>query len=655
MAKTIPFASTDGAGSSKSSVRRSQRQAESTNRPRRKRCIAVPPNPRKRGPSAGLLSLLATIAASSSTVDGSPTPPPFLCPSLDTVNVPILQVDQPVIPVHPRIPRSANPSIPLRNIRRGVPDKFEQGDDGVWRKATAYTLYGSTVCPSCREPTNAVSSADDQMQSPADPQSSASSTPSYDIRDSLPQGWQPLEGSSEGRTTLILALSLSLAFFICFFIIGCLFWRKTIRRKRKDNKDVESRRRQRDVFTAEEEAKEIVEREAKIKQKIWARATARWKANARYSARQRRGKRAIASIRASQANHSTTSFEYSQSQDRLTTVQSSRSSSRCSSRRSSIDSLHEDGVADTTAGTLSVVDTEPLDVFPSISVNPPPSNSHASPPAYRQRHSIRPSDTDGLSNSPCDQTHHSPGLFASHVSSRRPSHSSIHPIPEPLNLRLDPEPYPSSLHAAHVATDDKTILARLADFASAPPGTDSSTTAESSAVQLSVPEWHDEELDDFHHASTSHNPIPRSRSCSPEPLFPLPPSKGKMVAPDFYEYPFTFEEMSALGPESEPSAPPFEEGISPINLPRLDDTTLIPSAPPLLDEDTPDSYPTAPEWNYPVHQHIDAEDAEKNAQPLHDSTADSEQQYITDTSDSLPPPPVQGPVSSDGIPPGYYP
>jgi len=101
----------------------------------------------------------------------------------------------------------------------------------------------------------------------------------------LPPGWQPLEKSSEARTTLILALSLVLASFICFFVIGCLFWRKTVKRRYKG--DVEKARRRRRVVVEEDEEEEEEERE-KEKERSWARATARWKANVRQRYRKRR-------------------------------------------------------------------------------------------------------------------------------------------------------------------------------------------------------------------------------------------------------------------------------------------------------------------------------------------------------------------------------
>lgn len=93
-------------------------------------------------PSSGLLALLATVAASSSTVEGIPLP--FLCPSLDSSS-----------PVARHIPRDdpldvfiqPSPSPIKRRLRkRYVPVKFERADDGHWRRVETYSLYGSTMC-----------------------------------------------------------------------------------------------------------------------------------------------------------------------------------------------------------------------------------------------------------------------------------------------------------------------------------------------------------------------------------------------------------------------------------------------------------------------------------------------------------------------------
>jgi len=69
-------------------------------------------------PSSTLLSILAIIASSTANA----APPTFLCPSLNYKSSPTI------------------PSTPRR-----IPSKFEQGEDGRWRRVDSYTLYGSTV------------------------------------------------------------------------------------------------------------------------------------------------------------------------------------------------------------------------------------------------------------------------------------------------------------------------------------------------------------------------------------------------------------------------------------------------------------------------------------------------------------------------------
>jgi len=96
----------------------------------------------------------------------------------------------------------------------------------------------------------------------------------------------------------------------------------------------------------------------------------------------------------------------------------------------------------------------------------------------------------------------------------------------------------------------------------------------STELVISAPVWDDQVPEGDYPHGASRDPPP-----SPH-VFPAPPSKGKMAAPDFYDYPYSFE----LDFEAEPSAPPFEEhGVS----------APVPSAPPLLDEVSP----SAPDWD----------------------------------------------------------
>jgi len=94
-------------------------------------------------PSSTLLSLLATLA-STSTADASPTPPTFLCPSLESDFSPdVCSYKRAASPVD-----NENDDDTLSK-RSWLPDKYVEGADGVWRKAESYTLYGATVASNC--------------------------------------------------------------------------------------------------------------------------------------------------------------------------------------------------------------------------------------------------------------------------------------------------------------------------------------------------------------------------------------------------------------------------------------------------------------------------------------------------------------------------
>lgn len=97
-------------------------------------------------PSPGLLSLLATVVASSSTVDGSPLS--FLCPSLggEEVISPISRHSNTFNPTSSAATTSSTERRRIENRRQRLPPKYETGDDGLWRKANTYSLYGSTMC-----------------------------------------------------------------------------------------------------------------------------------------------------------------------------------------------------------------------------------------------------------------------------------------------------------------------------------------------------------------------------------------------------------------------------------------------------------------------------------------------------------------------------
>lgn len=104
------------------------------------------PRPRSQAaPSLSILSLLATLA-SSSTVHGSPTPPSFLCPSLESGDIAECNVAKRAPTQVSRPPHTFDPR--HTHAPRNVPDRFSKQADGAWRRVGSYTLYGSTM-PAC--------------------------------------------------------------------------------------------------------------------------------------------------------------------------------------------------------------------------------------------------------------------------------------------------------------------------------------------------------------------------------------------------------------------------------------------------------------------------------------------------------------------------
>lgn len=459
-------------------------------------------------------------------------------------------------------------------------------------------------------------------------------TSNIELHDSLPAGWDPPPPPNEGRTTLILALSLVLAFFICFFIIGCLFWRKNVRRKHKDGDlEMKARRKSRSGSATPISAQPQVDlgKDAKVKQKIWARATARWKANARYTARQRKGRRPV-SIHSHHLESTTTlspSIPVNAPNDEaLDSTSPTQPVSRSVSRRSSVRSLR-----DISPSNQPPEGTDNPQTLPSITVDSSP-DVPSSPPAYRQGTLVTPIIIPPGGLSVPDE--HTGSVLRT-------------PSPHPSRLSFGAQPFEAksstqsqetdspqlSVHAAHVATDDKALLARLADLAERPP-MEVEDSAESSH-QISAPVWEDEQLEDFVQVPESSEPD-TSGSASQCP-FPPPPSKGKMAEPSFYSYRYSFEEFSeSIEPILEPSAPPFEAPGAPVT----SDMIMVPSAPPLPEDGLHlEAYPSAPQFE------VVAEGNTEQVLPGSDANENADHQPNQSTATSRP--------LSEGTLPGYQP
>lgn len=135
------------ASSSKPSLFKHQDPSPLSYRSRQRGHRASRQSSQKAGPSSSLLTLLASLA-SASTVYGSPAPPPFLCPTLESGDV----GDCP-LPSRPSTSQTPVTKVfldePTQTILpRHVPDRYSRQADGVWRRVESYTLYGSTM-PAC--------------------------------------------------------------------------------------------------------------------------------------------------------------------------------------------------------------------------------------------------------------------------------------------------------------------------------------------------------------------------------------------------------------------------------------------------------------------------------------------------------------------------
>ena len=267
----------------------------------------------------------------------------------------------------------------------------------------------------------------------------------------------------------------------------------------------------------------------RTKPKIWQLA---WKPNLRH-VRQRKGKRVVTASSRSQISLP----------------------SRTSSQRSSVVSLSDDLSEDEspTPTSLSAISTPTISPIATL------------PPAYHHEGQELPVIYSNIS----------------HANSHDRQSSSF-----AVNSST-----PNSLRAAHVATDDKTLLARLVDSTSRPPEETSTDTLDACDTLVSAPAWHDEleEIPPDLIISNDHPPI-----CPASSLFPPLPSKEHIFTGDLYDYSFSFEGTGALEPE--PSAPPFHLDSAP---PSLDDHQIVPSAPPLLDdtEFLVDVHPSAPQFD----------------------------------------------------------
>ena len=361
-------------------------------------------------------------------------------------------------------------------------------------------------------------------------------------------------------------------------MVACVFWR----RKSKVFKDVEKRSRKKhrgDEDASDDEDSESV-RHAKAAQKKWTKAANRWRANIRHSVRRRRTNRVVSNVSGSQSGMPSETLR-EDPEEHTVSQGYSRASSPTPSRHS-----HRSAIIDASSSLAPPTPTRPPTPGPSTDVTdistPAPADldSPSHPPAYRPNSPGPPQTSINISRSRA-----SPSYYGS--SSAIPSSSKSPPPPPPPLPDADEAEsgLAPSTRVAHVATDDKAVLARMVAMASAPPV----AVAESSPhVSPSVPT-----LEDYENALLPDDlpplsPPPGSPELRPSyspPLsgLPLPPAKGKLATPHYDDYPYSFEQdldIAGVEPEPGPSAPPFEE--SPSAPPSVPD--ISPSAPPLDDD-----------------------------------------------------------------------
>ena len=450
-------------------------------------------------------------------------------------------------------------------------------------------------------------------------------------------------------TGIILGLSLSLAFSLIAFMIGIVLWR---RKRRKREKDMEKTAAS--IDTRDAELDEGAQR-VRSKQRMWQRASAKWMANVKHSARRRRKRGTTVATRPSDTDllSDKPTIQASTSAVSLTRTQTRTGSDHDSAYSARPPFVPEDGSRPPRTRSPSIASTDNSAVNANADPESPPPfqpPAYIPNPSFQQTRSVR----------------HSPPNDAPSGSRRPRAPSSDYSFDPSVPL-----PYEPPIHSAHVATDDKAVLAEMARLASAPPGDGSSMSGAaggSSETQPSVPvleedpfELLPQEMDvnmdvadeyGIHQGSNSavaHDsissavPLVVSYSRTPLPVeddvdldvpsyaedairhptlvLPLPPRKVPLTGPMFYEYPHEFEEdVVSVEPPYGPSSPPFEEPSAlPFAFAEAPDSEhmIAPSAPPLEIEDEPpyagDLVPSAPPLD--EHEQVPVHDAASPSAP----------------------------------------
>ncbi|KAI8981230.1 hypothetical protein BD414DRAFT_94047 [Trametes punicea] len=495
-------------------------------------------------PSSGFLALLITLAGSASA-DARPldsdSPPEFLCPRLHAWSLPESQPSSSAAPASPSWswePCDASEAAAYvdlsfgrrkRRTRRStnIADKYVEGPDGRWRKADSWELYGSSSCAAsgCMDQPEATDyPVQDDQVSPSAEAVTTSSTPSASASPNLPTGWDKTR-EEDNMTGMILGLALTLAVSLILFMMFVVRWRH--KRRARQRRDAEKTSGVN--VDVSEEAKR-----ARTQQRLWARASAKWVANVRQSARRRRKRKAAAkdadgrALREAHVSSSALSLACSASAFSMNARQSAPSSLRSTRSRSP---------------SPDTIDPHKQRADVHSAPHHPPAYPEGSSSAFQSSYSHWHSH-------PLDIA---PGSL--HVTDIPPPDS---PPPCPADgsppPSLSPLPYEPPPHSAHVAIDDKAVLARMAQFASAPlpqsPHTGSGDVDEgvrgpslpggprggSSELRPSVPVLEDDPFEDalcpdidsldlnVHSHTRPDRHQPKLGFLAPHDTFPSPPS-----------------------------------------------------------------------------------------------------------------------------------
>ncbi|KZO96349.1 hypothetical protein CALVIDRAFT_527440 [Calocera viscosa TUFC12733] len=374
--------------------------------------------------------------------------------------------------------------------------------------------------------------------------SSTSSSPSYSPTD-LPTGWEPAPSrTSYYEVPLIITMALLLAVFIVGTIAACV-WRNQKKKKQLARMraakvaeegggdmdedmwpDLERLRRAAEKEMEKRRRKE--EREARPGMRAWLGAESKWRA--RLMLRKRGGRRRRAGGDKTEGREKDTasaaSTSIDSSQQSGTFVRSSAPSP--SPHISSEDASAPPAITSSPNATTSHLSHASTRFLPSASSSrapsPSPSTSAARPPSYLAMSDEHDSPIASTSAAPIRQMY--------------PDLPPSPPTPPPgLRTMVIPS-------RAHIATDDKRILARMGR-ASFPRSMD-----DAEAVP-DVPEWMDEEPPfPVAHSSHPHHRVPHPDERE-EDYIPLPP---RSIAPE--------DEMFSFSGSNLPPPPPaFQHAV----------------------------------------------------------------------------------------------